>query len=80
METIKKTGATPIIEENVGGAEVIGVVELRAIMVKLRDGNGVEMVKMGFQVPGGEVYFLDEKIISKPAQTWVKNGIVKKLG
>ena len=68
MDTIKKTGTTPTIEENTGGAEILGVLELKPIMVK-----------MGFLVPGGEVYFLEEKGISRPAQTWVKTGIQKKL-
>ena len=79
-DTIKKTGATPLEEGPANGAEILGVVELRPIMVKMRDGNGLEMVKMGFQVPAGEVYFLDEKSISRPAQAWVKAGIIKKLG
>jgi len=79
MDTIKKTGTTPTIEENTGGAEILGVLELKPIMVKMRDGHGAEMVKMGFLVPGGEVYFLEEKGISRPAQTWVKTGIQKKL-
>jgi len=79
MEVIKITGKTPMEEGATGGAEVLGVVEIKPIMVKIRDGHGVEMVKLGFQVPGNDVYFIDEKSISKPAQTWVKNGIAKKL-
>jgi hypothetical protein len=79
MDTIKKTGATPAIEENVGGADILGVVEIKPVMVKMRDGHGVEMVKMGFLVPGGEVYFLEEKVV-KQAQNWVKKGVLKKVG
>jgi hypothetical protein len=81
METeIKKTGATPIIEEGVGGGEVLGVVEVKHVMIKLRDGHGKDMVKLAFVIPGGDVYFLEEKVIGKPAQQWVRNAVLKALG
>jgi len=78
MEAIKKIGTTPEIEEATGGAEILGVIEPRSVMVKMRDGNGIETVKMGFVVPGGELYFLEEKSF-KQAQKWVRNGVLKKL-
>ena len=79
-EKIRKTGATPIAEGDVGGGEILGVVEIKPVMVKLRDGHGKEMVKIGLVIPGGDLYFIDEKTISKQAQSWVRNGVLKKLG
>lgn len=77
----KKTGATPIVEEGLGGGEVLGVAETKTVMLKLRDGHGKEMVKFAYVVPGGEVYFIDEASVKlKPAQSWVKAGVLSKLG
>jgi len=83
MEAVetKKTGATPIVEEGLGGGEILGVVETKTVMVNLRDGHGKEMVKLAIVVPGGDVYFLDESAVKvKAAQSWVRNGVLKKLG
>ncbi len=80
-QTSKKTGATPLAEELLGGGEIIGVIETKTVMVRLRDGHGKEMVKLAIVVPGGEVYFLDESAVKvKQAQTWVKKGVLSKLG
>lgn len=78
--TNKKTGATPIVEEGIGGGEVLGVVELKTVMVKIRDGHGQEVTKLVVVVPGGDIYFLDDKAIGKPAQKWVRSGVLKALG
>lgn len=78
--TNKKTGATPIVEEGIGGGEILGVIELKPVMVKLRDGHGQEVTKLAIVVPGGEVYFINDTAIGKPAQKWVKAGVLKALG
>ena len=54
--------------------------EVKHVMIKLRDGHGKDMVKLAFVIPGGDVYFLEEKVIGKPAQQWVRNAVLKALG
>lgn len=82
METQnKKTGTTPLVEGGLGVGEVIGVVEVKQVMIKLRDGHGREMTKLALVVPGGEIYFLDDRTVNtKPAQGWVKSAVISKLG
>ncbi len=63
-----------------GGGEVLGVADLKTVMVKLRDGHGVEQIKIAIVAADGSVYFLDDKNIMKPAQNWVKSGVLQKLG
>ena len=79
-ETNKKTGATPTVIDGVGGGEVLGVAEIKTVMVKYRDGHGVEATKLAIVVAGGELYFLDDKAIGKQAQTWLKNEVFTRLG
>lgn len=80
-QEIKKTGATPIVEDGIGGGELHGVVEVKQVLAKFRDGHGREMVRLAIVVPGGEVYFLDDRAMNtKPAQSWLKNAILKKMG
>ncbi len=81
METeVKKTGTTPLVTEGLGGGEVKGVAELKLVMVKYRDGHGIEAIRLAFVTPDGEVYFLDDRAVNlKPAQTWLKNGVAKAL-
>ena len=66
--------------EGVGGGEILGVAETKLVMVNLRDGHGQNMVKLAVVVPGGDIYFLDDKTVGKPAQAWVRKGILRKLG
>jgi len=75
----KKTGATPEVIEGIGGGEILGVIKTQLVMVNLRDGHGQSMVKLAIVVPGGEIHFLEDKVIGKPAQSWVKRGIQDKL-
>ncbi len=76
----KKTGATPEVEDGIGGGEVLGVAELKTILVKYRDGHGVEAVRAALVFPDGTTHFIDEKSITKPVQNWLKRGSLKKLG
>lgn len=74
VNTIASEGAS-------AGGEVLGVAELKPVMVKLRDGYGEEMVKIALIAPDGAVYFTDEDAMKiKPAQQWVKNAVLEKLG
>jgi hypothetical protein len=78
---IKKTGMTPEAEEGIGGGEVQGVTELKTVIVKLRDGHGQEMVKIGLVVPEGDLYWLDERATNlRPAQAWVRRQVKRLLG
>lgn len=78
---MKKTGATPLVEEGIGGGEVQGVVEVRTVLVKYRDGHGTDAIRLAVVIPGGAVHFLDKDAIDiRPVQTWLKNGILAKLG
>lgn len=81
-ETTKsmKTGATPIIEEGLGGGEVLGVMEVKTVLVRFRDGHGREETKLAVIIPGGETYFFGRgSVDDRPAQTWLKEGINRKL-
>ena len=78
---MKKTGATPIVEdEDLGGGSVLGAVPVQTVLVKYRDGHGQESIKLAAIVPGGEVYFFSrDSLDDRQAQTWLKNGVLKKL-
>jgi hypothetical protein len=65
--------------EGIGGGKIIGVIRADLVLVSLRDGHGQSMVKLAIMVPGGETYFLDDKMIGKPAQKWVRDGIKEQL-
>ena len=49
------------------------------VLVNYQDGHTNEATRIGFLI-GDEVRFLEEKALSKPAQTWLKNDILKALG
>lgn len=78
----KKTGATPLPEGAPGGSgEVLGVLEIRPVIIKLRDGYGKDQVRIALVVPGGEVYYLDDAALRRnSAQAWVKKGVLDALG
>lgn len=63
--------------------EVLGIVELKTVMAKIRDGSGKTLVKIALVVPDGEVYILDDgldgNVRMKASQAWVKSQILKKL-
>ena len=83
METAqdsKKTGATPAVEEGIGGGEVLGVAETKIVIVRLRDGHGQEMIKLAVVSPDGATNFFEDKVLGKPVQAWVKKGILRFLG
>lgn len=79
-ETKTKAAETPIVETGIGGGEVIGVIKLDAVLVRYRDGRGQEKVRIALNVPGGELYFLNDNAIGKASTSWVKKGVEAKLG
>jgi hypothetical protein len=81
-ETSKKTGTTPLVETaSLGGGKIYGVMTVSTILVKYRDGReGKDEVRLAVVVPGGEVYFFTNGALDhRPAQQWVKDGIIKYL-
>lgn len=80
-EQIKKTGATPIVEEGLGAGEVLGVTQVRTALVRYRDGYGEESVRLAVVIPGGEVYFYANNALDmRPAQGWIRNAVKKQIG
>lgn len=57
----------------------VKLIDVPCFLAKYRDGHDQEAVRLGF-VLGGEVRFLDEKYLSKPAQSWLKNDVLIALG
>lgn len=57
----------------------VKLIDVPCFLAKYRDGHDQEAVRLGFVI-GGEVRFLDEKYLSKPAQTWLRNDILIALG
>lgn len=79
MSEIKKTGATPIVEEGLSRGEVLGVIPLYVEMVKFRDGHGKEETKIMVSIPNGESYFLTRDALDlRPAQAWLKKAVANK--
>lgn len=77
---MKKTGSTPVVEEGLSRGKVLGVVEVRTVLVKYRDGHGAESTRLAALIPGGEVYFFDNKALDvRPAQTWLKAAIFEHI-
>ncbi len=79
-ETIKKTGATPIIEGDIGdGPALLGVVEPKLVLVKYRDGrDGEQGVRLGIVV-GSELYFFDPHACKQKAQKWLSDKVIAAL-
>lgn len=76
QEPIKKTGATPIVEGDLSGGKVHGVVPVKTVLVKYKDGHGQEAVKLAVIIPGGEVYFFGRDALDlRPAQGWLKAAV-----
>lgn len=78
---MKKTGATPLVEEGqLGGGKVLGVVEVKTVLVQYVDGHGEKGVKLAAVIPGGEIYFFGRDAVdTRPAQGWMKAAILEKL-
>ena len=57
----------------------VQLVDVPCFLAKYQDGHDEEAIRIGFVV-GGEVRFLDDKVLSKPAQTWLKNDVLIALG
>lgn len=84
--TSTKTGATPTPEGDLAGGEVLGLWELTVVAVSLRDGFGRDHRKLAVIIPGDTVdqsqmfYLSEDALVKRPAQTWVKNQVMAKLG
>lgn len=78
---MKKTGATPLVDPgDLAGGEVLGVLEVKTLLVKFRDGHGKEQVRLAALIPGGEMYFFDDKSINmRPAQKWLKAQVAERI-
>lgn len=79
METETKKMA-PVVVEGLNGGEVQGVVEVKTVLVKYRDGHGQEATRLAVIIPGGEMYFLSDNVASKQAQSWLKTAVLRRLG
>lgn len=79
-ELNKKTGATPLPEgDRLGGGKVIGVLDVKTVLVKYKDGHGVEDTKLAVVIPGGDVYFFGREALDlRPAQGWLKAAIIER--
>lgn len=80
--TISKS--SKIESTELGGLEssdVLGVLEVKTVLIKVRDGLGKNMIKFAIAIPGGSLYLLDERAINtREAQTWLRNKVFKALG
>lgn len=75
----KKTGATPMVEEEIVGGEV-DLVECKIVLLNITDGRGQKMVRFGVVVPGGDVRILPASLETKPATKWLRDKVLMKLG
>lgn len=66
-------------QNNGYGAKNVQVIPVTTFLTQYTDGNGEEEVRMGFVI-GTEVRFLEQKSLSKPAQSWLRDDILKALG
>lgn len=57
----------------------VKLIDVPCFLAKYEDGHGKESVRVGFVV-GGEVRFLQDSVLSKPAQSWLKEDILVALG
>lgn len=59
---------------------MLGVLPVNTYLVRYRDGHGQEAIKLAVMVPGGDMYFFARDAVdSRPAQTWLKDGVAKKV-
>lgn len=82
-EMNKKTGATPLPEgDALGKGKVLGVLPVDTALIKFKDGrDGKEQVRLAVVIPGGEVYFFSDKALDlRPAQSWMKDEVRRKIG
>lgn len=69
------------METGIGGGEVLGVVPVKTILVKYRDGRSdKEEVKLAAVFPDGQLYFFGKDALDlRPAQGWLKAGVTAKM-
>ena len=66
-------------QNNGYGEKNVQVVPVQTFLTKYTDGNGKEEIRMGFII-GDEVRFLEPKSLSRPAQSWLRDDILKVIG
>ncbi len=78
---MKKTGSTPLVEgDQLGGGKVLGVLDVKTVLVKYKDGHGQQDVKLAVVIPGGEIYFFGRDALDlRPAQGWLKTAVQNEL-
>lgn len=65
-------------QNNGYGVKDVQAIPVQTFLVKYTDGNGEEEVRMGFVV-GGDIRFLRQDSLTKPAQNWLRDEIFKTL-
>lgn len=64
---------------NIGEHNSVKLMEAPSFLVQYTDGNGNTEVRLAF-ILGGEVRFLENNALSKPAQQWLKNDVLVAAG
>lgn len=57
----------------------VQLLDVPCFLANYRDGHDAEFVRIGFVI-GEEVRFLDDKVLSSPAQSWLREDIMCALG
>ncbi len=86
-DTMKEAlNTVPEAREEVPGREVLRAVELKVALVEYTDAdNPMPRTRLVAILPATEknsemVYFLDDKVIGKTAQSWFTAAVTKRLG
>lgn len=79
-EELKRMTAVAM-EGNLETGKVLGAMEVKMVLVKYKDGlNNKEETRLAIMIPGGEIYFFDNKAVDmRPAQKWLKDAVILKL-
>lgn len=70
------------IDEDSSGSsgEMHGVIDVKTVLVKYRDGFGTEATKLAIIIPNGDVYFFQNGSIEpRPVQKWLKSKILERV-
>ena len=57
----------------------VEAITVPCFLARFTDGHGEEHIKVGF-VLGDDVRFLDDKVLGKPSQQWLKDDVMIALG
>jgi hypothetical protein len=79
QEATTKVGSTPEPVEDRGSKAVHQVAELKLVAIEFTDGHGVRTTRTAVVGPGDQVFFLEDKMVGKQAQTWLTIAVLEKL-